>query len=851
MIPLHLKLSNFMAYQEAELDFRGFHLATLTGANGAGKSSLLDAITWALWGRARTGSDDALIRLGDSQMEVEYTFCLHDNTHRVLRKRTSKGRGRSSLNFFVETDSGWRTLTESNIRGTQAKINGLMRLDYDTFINSAFLLQGRDNEFTTKSPSKRKEILSDILGLAMYDAYADRAKERAKQAKTDITTFEAKIKQIDDELTQKESYQTELASSEKDVDQISREREAADKMAQLLYEQHRAISDKHRQWEDLRKRTQTAEADLAYLKDGIGRIQQTVEHHETLIARRSEVEQGLAELAQTREAIASWEERLQQLNQLNDQKHTLTRQLEAEQAKIQADLRVVGNTISHLSPKVVAIDSQRETLQQLQAEQVNLTTLQESRQQNQQTVHELETDMARLSEQQNQITAEGQTLKGKLAELQEAGAFCPVCKSSLTPTHRAHATTQFEQEIEQKRESYRQKQLRVTALSEQQTDLQQKIAQADKDLKRLTKVQKDVARLEQTLAEAEQAAAELVEAEQKQTKLQQQLEQEQFAQATRQALAELQTELEQLRYDKAAHQATKNQLQTLSHFERDGHELAQAEKQLPDEQRRLAQDEARLQRMQEQLAADQETIGKLQQETANLSGLSEQLSQAQAKADQLQRNERLARDKVAAANQRLSYLTTLEGQRKGHTSELKTHQNEFSIFQELQTAFGKKGVQALLIENAIPEIEHEANQLLSRMTDGRMHLRFETQRESKKGDSIIETLDIRISDELGTRDYNLFSGGEAFRINFAIRIAISKILARRAGAQLQTLIIDEGFGSQDGQGRERLVEAINRIQNDFEKVIVITHVEELKDTFPVRIEVQKKSAGSQLTVRSV
>jgi exonuclease SbcC len=135
------------------------------------------------------------------------------------------------------------------------------------------------------------------------------------------------------------------------------------------------------------------------------------------------------------------------------------------------------------------------------------------------------------------------------------------------------------------------------------------------------------------------------------------------------------------------------------------------------------------------------------------------------------------------------------------------------------------------------------------MTASRMHVRFETQREAKSTDNTIETLDIRISDELGTRDYELYSGGEAFRVNFAIRIAMSKVLARRAGARLQTLVIDEGFGTQDGPGRERLVEAINTIQNDFEKIIIITHIDELKDAFPARIEVWKTPEGSRLMVR--
>jgi exonuclease SbcC len=134
------------------------------------------------------------------------------------------------------------------------------------------------------------------------------------------------------------------------------------------------------------------------------------------------------------------------------------------------------------------------------------------------------------------------------------------------------------------------------------------------------------------------------------------------------------------------------------------------------------------------------------------------------------------------------------------------------------------------------------------MTDGRMAVRMETQRETKTTQEVRETLEIILSDELGSRDYSLFSGGEAFRANFAIRIALSKLLARRAGAALQTLIVDEGFGTQDTQGRERLVQAITSIQHDFERILVITHIDELKDLFPARIEVEKTANGSQISV---
>ena len=76
--------------------------------------------------------------------------------------------------------------------------------------------------------------------------------------------------------------------------------------------------------------------------------------------------------------------------------------------------------------------------------------------------------------------------------------------------------------------------------------------------------------------------------------------------------------------------------------------------------------------------------------------------------------------------------------------------------------------------------------LLARLTDHRMTLSLETQRQSRSG-NVSETLEIRIADELGTRSYELFSGGEAFRIDFALRVALAKLLASRAGAPLRTL----------------------------------------------------------------
>jgi len=247
------------------------------------------------------------------------------------------------------------------------------------------------------------------------------------------------------------------------------------------------------------------------------------------------------------------------------------------------------------------------------------------------------------------------------------------------------------------------------------------------------------------------------------------------------------------------------------------------------------------------LQDDSETRKAITAQVEALPLLEKELAQAERGYQELRVGERKLREKLGKLQEGLRRLSQMEREREHHIKELRQVAQEKSIYDELATAFGKKGAQALIIERALPEIEEEANRLLGRMTDNRMSLKIESQRDTKKGDTI-ETLDIKIADELGTRNYEMFSGGEAFRVDFALRIALSKLLARRAGAPLPTLIIDEGFGTQDSAGREKLVEAINSIQDDFEKILVVTHIEELKDAFPARIDVIKTAEGSTFSV---
>src|SRR5512138_96025 len=224
MIPIHLRISGFLSYRDrAELDFNSFDLACISGHNGAGKSSLLDAITWALFGEAR-GKSSEVINLNSNAAEVTLTFTHEDNTYRVQR---SLPRNKSTLlEFQVKSDGGWRPLTEKTTRDTQARIEQTLHLDYDTFVNASFFLQGKADQFTQQNPGKRKEVLSNILGLEMWEEYKNRSAERRKFIERDVATIEARIAEIDSELAEEEFRKARLTELESMLERLTATRSA-------------------------------------------------------------------------------------------------------------------------------------------------------------------------------------------------------------------------------------------------------------------------------------------------------------------------------------------------------------------------------------------------------------------------------------------------------------------------------------------------------------------------------------------------------------------------------------------------------------------------------------------------
>jgi len=849
MIPRLLRVHNFMCYRDnvPPLDLQGIHLACLAGDNGHGKSALLDAMTWALWGKARRARDDELIHLGQTQMEVELEFELGPHRYRVLRKRDSR-RQQSVLELQGWADERWLPLTEPTMRQTQSKIDELLRMDYETFINSAFLVQGRADEFTNKTPGERKRILGEILGLSIYDEVADRAKERAKAKATAVTALKAQLGEIDRELEQRPQYEAQLQEAEQQATLCAERQRSAEAEYRELQMGLQLLQQQQRQLQEVTGRLAQAERELAETAQQLRAAEALVTGFQVTLARREAIGVGYAELLAAREALEGWNVRLAAQEPLLQRRHQADAAIAAARGELVAQQRGLEAQIAHLRSTVQAGEAQRASLADVEAALSILLQQQGEREALRQNLTALTGEIAALDAQNYQLRDEMDELKRNIEMLRStADPACPLCQQPLDPPRRGKLLADFDSDGHARAATYRANQARLEALRTQASDLRSQDQALERALRALPAQQGRLGTAHAKMQEAEAAAVQLSEATAQLTALSARLEIADYAAGEQAELVAIQAELLSLGYDRALHEAARERVTELAAWDDRHRELDRAAAEIDAAQKATTALQERQVRWQESLAAEEAQQAQLQEALQALPGVSQQLARAAEQVEALQREAGDARLRLGAARQRIDHCERLAKERQVKERERQEAASEQAIYEELREALGRQGLQAMIIEAALPEIEAETNRLLGRMTDGRMSVRLETQRQRKAG-GLQETLDLIIADELGPRSYELFSGGEAFRVDFALRVAISKLLARRAGAQLRTLFIDEGFGTQDAQGRERLVEAITAIQDDFDRILVITHIEELKDMFPVRIDVVKTAEGSMVSL---
>ncbi len=853
MIPVKLRLRNFMCYREdvPTLLLESVQIACLCGPNGAGKSALLDAITWALWGEARAKFDDDLIHLGRDEMEVELEFLVREHRYRVVRKRErASGRraGKSVLELHVSTgppEAGWRPITASTLRETQRAITDLLRMDYKTFINSAFLVQGRADEFTTKPPDQRKQVLADILDLAYYDEMEQRARDEARRLRGEAAALHQRITEDEAEIARRPEYASRVAQVRERLSAQEEEAQGAQARVRELRALKETLAVKRSLLEDVQRRLAGLQRDMERAQAQAAALEREASAAEALVAQDAAITEGYRALTDARQRKERLDAAARESLGLTQRRAALERAIEQRRAELASEERVARNRIEEAQKRAALAASNEPALAKARAE---LAALEETERHLAELRTQAETTTAQaagLRATNDQLRQEMEQMKANIERLQAGQGVCPTCGTELGAHRCGDIVSDYERRGKDLAEAHRGNQAQMRSLQEAEARTKQEARELETRLRtERPRAQRGLAALEHAAAEASRAQAELPALEEQESAIRRRLEQRDYAPEEQAKLQEVAAALAALAYDRAAHEAADAECQKLRPFEERQRSLEESKRRLPQARQALTEAREETERRAGEAARLREQGAGLERETASLPAIERELAGAEQRHREAAAIAADLRQALGAAQRDLDLLAQRERDLAARREALTRVSDDLSAYDELATAFGARGIQALLIESALPEIEEEANRLLGRMTDNRMHLKLETQAALKSREGAKETLEIAISDELGTRSYETFSGGEAYRINLALRIALSRLLARRAGAALPTLFIDEGFGTQDPAGRDRIVEAINAIRDDFQRIIVITHIEELKEQFPARIEVEKTANGS-------
>lgn len=855
MIPIKLTLRNFMSYGEENttLDFSGMHLVCLSGDNGNGKSALLDAMTYALWGKTRASgsqasSEDDLVRLGGEEMEIAFEFQLGDNRYRVLRRRSRRARVGEWQAQVYEPGGGWRPIGGSGVRETERQLTRLLRMEYETFLNSAYIQQGRADEFTRQRPDARKRILADILDLRRYDRLEQMAKERRNECELALRDLEGEIRHLEARAAEAETYRERLREQEAALKEWTTERAKREAKLNLLRAQQSTLDVKAQRLQEREEKLREVEQEVREMEAQAVRLRAKIEWDAALIAQKPAILADFARLQEMRAKAERLETEVAALHQAQNAHTKVQGQLEAQRHELQRQKDRAESEWARVEERNRLIADLEAKLQDLAPK---LTLFEQARQERER----IRTALKEAQEAFNDLAARSKQLKSELTEIEEVlemlaqpKSLCPVCQSDLSGGRQAVVLQRQQQKRAALRDLLAEVNREGANRKREREALQAQADALEERLRSETALRAHQRIWQESLEEARAQNAAAPEVETRLDELRRRVEAEDYGHKERAELRRLEREMERLQVaaaEQARAQAVVREL-TEQQAERRHAQLEEAERSYAQDRAEAERLEQKRRRRCEQIAAERARQEAMRAELSD----HETVRRSVAAADQAVREAveacETARAQVESFRRALEDCARALEQARQKQIERDRLAKDKQAYSELAAAFGKKGVQALIIDNALPEIEEEANRLLARMTDNGMRIALSTLRAARTGSQSIETLDIQITDDAGTRPYEMFSGGEAFRINFALRIALSRLLARRAGAQLQTLIIDEGFGTQDAKGRERLVEAIEAIKEEFALILVISHVEELKDAFPTRIEVLKTPNGSRI-----
>ena len=760
----------------------------ILGANGAGKSTLIEAIAWAFYGSGNRNKDilrdgkDGIKNYNASSKEecsVKIVFEFAGTNYELVRSLKGKN---NTPNATLKADGVQLASTDSAVTEHIIK---LMGMESREFYITIFSKQKDLTALSEMGAAERKEHIVKLLDIDILKNVVDRVNKDIKVEKQVKETLEANL------LTAEGEPKKDYLQREKDA--LSAEKTEVGSRIMLLQKQEEQLLSE--------RKGIAAELERLELIN-----KKYLEAKNAVVSKQRELAIERDHLATTENEIASLKQKLQQLPELEmkfNQYETMLQEKEVleEQRHAFGKRNDTAARVAKIAQKIAEADQEvqqnLEKLEQfsgvsaeIEANEQTIITLEEK-------IAQMRTKISELEVSSRENRKGEKTLTEKIQTMQERGpdSICPECERTLGE-HHSLLLKKLQKELGEKTAE-------ITAIVQEKEEL---LSIANEEKAHLEALKRRKKSLEAERQQGVELSASVRQLRLQLTKLNQEktdAEKELSAIGT-------------VVFDEQQYQKVTTELKILKIASESYNQLRGESKNLPSLEKRKAENERQILQKTTELDNLQKNLQSIDYQEEAFQKVKLDMSEMDEKVKNIQKEKNQQRIQFAVVDERLNNnAKELIG-----LAETVARQKELLVkISELETLNSVfKDLKDNLMERIIPALSEIASAIFCEMTDSRY-----------LGLELDDGYNIIIYDGAEKYPINRFSGGEMDLANLCLRLAISRLLSERSGKDINFLVLDEIFGSQDQSRKRNIMSALSKLENQFNQILLITHIDDVKD----------------------
>lgn len=843
--PVSLEVKNYRSYRNESFDFTKVSFATVNGPNGIGKSSFfMDAIVDCLYEEPREGELTGWISNNEDARSgaITFEFLMGSDKWKVVRTRAKSGKTTLSLQKWNKDK--WENHSANKKDDTQIKIVNLLGMDAMTFKSCALIMQDQYGLFLEADKTDRMQVLSNILGLSMYDKLHELIKDNLRDYNRNVQKLKDRINILDDKLKNKSFVEGELKKYQDEKNEVQNKIEEAESKIKQLEEQLKtfnildvkikAITDKLINFDNSIKSKKNEISDLSRKNSEAKQIVSQEDIITGKVAEYENIKQKLTVLDSDKTILQDSKNELKKVeNDISEMKEKDS----LNEAAIN-DLNLKLESKSELERKIADIPELEKKLQEFENKKVEFEKASQNERDSRQKVLNAEKEFENKSEG---IKHDIENLKGraKLIENSDCPIDNPSCNFLKDALEAKNKIPELEGKLESLDHSVIERLQKQYDLAQRTLEESQYNSEGLENLKRMIEIKKSYKIKLAGLSGKEdllknyisQRENYIIETEKLETKE-----------------AALNIKIKSLNSELGVINNLEDKLKSLSIYLTLKDKLIEAKQTLETTNKRIKTLTGEIQDINKQIIQEETERDKLADERIKLQNVNPLLERTKNYLTSYRTDMSKLDTNIGQYSSGVETMMEYETERDEKTESLKKQAKITTQLNTLVQAFSIDGIPFQIVRSVVAELSAKSNEILSQMTGGKMSIEFKMDKVLKNKKEI-NALEIWINDyQRGTMPYLSRSGGQKVKAALSVAFALADLKANRAGIQLGMMFIDEP-PFLDSEGTQAYADALELMHDHYRemKVIAISHDPTMKARFPQSIDVMDTEEGSKIS----